>query len=214
MDKYQWHALARSEPGDAPRPLSGRELKALPPQGLAAYVEQLLDWLEPHYVSPTEHDAITAALHETVRRNSRSARGANLIAAVGGPYSAGKSQLVRRWALHLYREWTSDSGHGVDDLPEWTLSPGRTAGFSPVILINVSALTGRSQFDDLILDFLHIDVRGMTISRKTSRVVKAFRDHGVRLLVVDDANLLRTELKQGRETLDHIKYIKDRKSVV
>jgi hypothetical protein len=75
-----------------------------------------------------------------------------------------------------------------------------------VVWIDLPAAARINDFDVEILEFFGLSGAGPTRDL-THRAVRALHRHGTRLLIVDDAKLLKTDWKGGREVLDHVKSI-------
>ncbi len=76
----------------------------------------------------------------------------------------------------------------------------------PVVYLNLQSDTASKDLYAQVLAFLGHGT-GATRGVLASQAAAALRTHGVRLLVVDDAHMLRTHLKQGRATLDALKHL-------
>ncbi|MDN5876191.1 MAG: TniB family NTP-binding protein [Brevibacterium sp.] len=121
------------------------------------------------------------------------------------PFTAGKSTTVKAVARELYRDWMADFG---DERPRWN-PPGHAdveADRIPIIYVNLQSDTSSKDLYAQILTFMGHGA-SWTRSQLAINTSKAFSIHGVKLVILDDAHMLRTHLKQGQATLDAIKAI-------
>jgi hypothetical protein len=201
-----WHSYCVSPAAPEPTPLSLRQWKTLSQANRRSHTIQLRKWLAQFYIETPELRTITKALSKVVDGNRDAPPGAKDIALITGPFLAGKSTLTKRWARDRYIEWTSNSSRDARGRPVWHPDPGAEYDECPVVWINLQAGSQKTDFDSQLLTFFGLP--DMTPTRKmTDAAIGAARRHRVRIVVVDDVNLMKTDLKKGREVLDHIKHV-------
>ncbi|WP_233164964.1 ATP-binding protein [Mycobacterium sp. AT1] len=171
-----------------------------------AHVDQLRHWLEHLYVQTSELTAIGNAMTKVVRSNSESPPGSKDVVVLTGPNAVGKSTLMMRWGRDRYLEWTRTADHDGRGRPVVYPSLDCEADMCPVVWINLDASTKIKDFDVEILEFFGLPGEGL-MRHLSKRAVRATERHQTRILIVDDAHLLKTNWKGGRDVLDHIKHI-------
>lgn len=202
MDASQWHSLAMEGPApwpDVPRGLASDD---------AAERDAAIDNLEIDLaaaVLPYPPAAVVGAeLSRLIRINAARPAGSKTIAGVSAPFSAGKSTAITGWAFEQYREavkYVSNQAY-----PTWQPEPGVTARLVPVVYLSLLSSACVKELNAQILTFLGYPGEG--IARVTSaRVNTALRRHGVKLLIVDDAHMLRVSDRSSRQVLDYLKTI-------
>lgn len=207
MDSHLWHAQAIAPAPVRPTPLTPAQVSRLDDDQAQAYNDSVKGWLLRHIVSIPHLKQTLTRLSETVADNALLPPGAKNLLCIDGPNTVGKSTLARGWAQGKYRDWVASAPVGRDGFPE--LRPGgriRSAAFTPVIWINLLADADVAQLDRQILDFVGINSSGPARGLP-SLVVQAIADHGIKMLVVDDAHLLKTRRIKGRAVLDHLKHL-------
>lgn len=207
MDSHLWHTQATAPGPLRPTPLTPAQLGRLGNDQAQAYNDSVKGWLLRHVVSVPHLKQTLIRLGETVADNALLPPGAKNLLCVDGPNTVGKSTLARGWAQAKYRDWVATAPVGRDGFPE--LRPGGTiqsAAFTPVIWVNLPADADVAQLDRQILDFIGINTSGPARGLP-SLVVQAIADHGIMMLVVDDAHLLKTRRIKGRAVLDHLKHL-------
>jgi hypothetical protein len=206
MDSLLWHAFCTRVVPAEPAPLTLREYQALSPAERRAHIDQLERWLGQLYVHTAELETLAQRLSRIVHRNSQTLPGAKDIALITGPNLVGKSTFTKMWAKGRYAEWTADASIDIRGMPVWYPDAGTEYDLCPVIWINLQSAAQRSTLDAQILEFFGLPdaplARGMT-----SRVVRAVQRHRVWVVVVDDVQLMKTNLTKGREVLDHVKHL-------
>jgi hypothetical protein len=143
-------------------------------------------------------------------------RGARTILSLSAPYTAGKSTMIKRWAHRLHRTWLAewpvvdepDADEGA--LPRWHPQPGYVADVIPV---NYTTLLSDSRATDLyaqLFAFTKTDDDldpGGRVRMIVERAIQALALHGTRVVIIDDAHMLRTTSTTGRATLNAVKHL-------
>ena len=80
------------------------------------------------------------------------------------------------------------------------------ADLCPVAWIDLPAGAKIKDVDVKILEFYGLPGEGL-IRHLSERAIRAAARHRTRALIVDDAHLLKTDWKGGRDVLDHVKHI-------
>ena len=205
MDASDWHAFCRAPSPDPPA--LGRQTNVVQVRGEqrqrhAREVEQFL--VRCPAESPL-HERLKEGLRDEVATVELEPFGARTITAVTAPFTAGKSTTVKAVARELYRDWMADF---ADERPRWN-PPGHAdveADRIPIIYVNLQSDTSSKDLYAQILTFMGHGA-SWTRSQLAINTSKAFSIHGVKLVILDDAHMLRTHLKQGQATLDAIKAI-------
>lgn len=210
MDADIWHRYCMEEPPPEPEALSLKQFRRLPDRELAAHVEQLSSWMGHFYIQTEELLAIERSLTELVRKNSRKPIGAKDLLVLTGENTRGKSTLTQTWARQRYREWIKDYHLDCRGRPVFFPEPATEADYYPIVWCNVphegSYQSVVAAFDHGILDFFGLPAVG-SIRTLTKCVIKALKRHRVRVLVVDDTNILKMTPMASRAILNHIKNI-------
>lgn len=205
MDAHIWHAKARATL-PRPDPVDLDLLASLPAECHQGYLEPVLRWVGSLYLDVGAATTVAADMDAVIDTNSYSPPGAKTLIGLTAPNTAGKSTLVHRWAYSRYRGWLTETELACDDLPEWAPNRDMRADRIPVVWINLQSGAGRKEFNAQFLDFC--GYQGEGVLRATSeRVATAIARHDVRLVIVDDVHLLRTQHKDGQTVLDHLKFI-------
>ncbi|MFZ3393948.1 TniB family NTP-binding protein [Rhodococcus sp. 7Tela_A2] len=206
MNSTQWHRhCVAAEPAE-PVPLTKAQWLRLSGAEVEHHRDQLRQWIRNLHIDSSELAGIEATLTSVVEANSESPPGAKQLVAVTGPNALGKSTLVKRWARSRYRYWIRDASVELDFLPVWAPTPDVEADLCPVVWVNLQSSARIKEFDSQFLEFFGLPGEGVTRSL-TTRMIRAAERHGVKVLVVDDAHLLKTNWKGGRDVLDHVKHI-------
>ncbi|MFI2294954.1 TniB family NTP-binding protein [Isoptericola sp. NPDC019571] len=142
---------------------------------------------------------------DLVEDNAVSPPGAKDVIAVTAPFAVGKSTLVRTWAQDRYRDIIGDRIH-LSQLPTWNREPGVVADEVPVVWLDLEAASKVRAFNIQLLQYFGYPISG-AITDLTARIHRILDAHRVRLLVVDDANLLNLRHRDARDVLDHLKHI-------
>jgi hypothetical protein len=166
----------------------------------------LSSWVAHLYVETDELATINGVMTKTVKANAGSAPGAKPILALTGPNVVGKSTLMMRWARARYNEWTSGADHDDRGRPVVYPTDDSEADFNPVVWINLPAGAKIPDVNVEVLKFFTLPGEGVT-RYLSIRAMRAAARHRTRVCIVDDAHLLYTDWKGGRDVLDHIKHI-------
>lgn len=199
MDAVLWHRHANTLLPTAPPPAQAGG----PPS--PEYLQALTQHLRATHFAAVALDDVASALSATVEANAQRPPGSKQILALTAPNAAGKSTLTKRWARARYLDAIGDQAH-TPSLPSWSPRPGYTAHLVPVVYINLIAGSRIKEVNAQILTFLGYPGEGLT-RVTTTRVVHALGMHQVRLVVVDDAHLLKMNRVGGREVLDYLKFL-------
>lgn len=199
MDAVLWHRHANTLLPTAPPPAQAGG----PPS--PEYLQALTQHLRATHFAAVALDDVTSALSATVEANAQRPPGSKQILALTAPNAAGKSTLTKRWARARYLDAIGEQASSPG-LPSWSPRPGYTAHLVPVVYINLIAGSRIKEINAQILTFLGYPGEGLT-RVTTTRVVHALGMHQVRLVVVDDAHLLKMNRVGGREVLDYLKFL-------
>ena len=204
MDARMWHQQATTPPPTLPDPIAVEVFDDLPDAQQDTYW-QALTFALGTLVLPSilaEH----AALHLTriVERNQRRPPGAKWIGSVSAPFAIGKSTFVKAWAHGLYRHELGPAC--ADPRPTWSPEPGVTADWIPQVYITLRTASKIRDVLAALLLTMGYPSEGL-VRVTTTRVVHAFRQHGVRLLLIDDSHFLDVSNKDSRDMLDFLKYL-------
>lgn len=201
-----WHEYCSAELLEEPPALTVRQWKRLPGDVRAERIDHLRGWLECLYLPTTELTAMSAVMTAIVRSNAESPPGAKDVIALTGPNVIGKSTMMMQWGRDRYREWTRLADHDQYGQPIIHLTGDCEADLFPVAWINLPAGAKIADFDGEILKFFSLAGDGR-IRHLSQRAMRAATRHRTRVLIVDDAHLLKTDWKGGRDVLDHVKHI-------
>lgn len=201
-----WHEQACRKAPTEPTPVSALGWERLHEQGRQAHLHQLRGWMGSLWFETATMRTTMAGISRVVDDNRYTAPGAKRIAAISGPYAVGKSTMINRWAREQYRTWIGPEVLHTDVLPVWTPSVGVEADLVPIVRVNLQANARIKEFDAQVLQFLGLPAVGVARSM-TSRLTRAIARHGVRVVIVDDVHLLKTNWKGGRDVLDHLKHV-------
>lgn len=204
MDAGSWHHWCTLPEAETPETWKPHQLVAVTDDERRVYANRVYAYLRNHPVESPVHTRAVTALSDAAEDVYAEPLGARTMLALTAPFSAGKSTLVKTWAAEKYRIWC---GQQVSETrPRW-FPPSMSdveADLVPVIYLNLQSDTKSKDLYVQILQYLGRPVSG-NIGTLAMEVAKAFSVHGVRLVVIDDAHMLRTHLTQGRATLDAIK---------
>ncbi len=205
MDAHLWHRQAPRNPPLLPEPLSKSELAHLTEDARHKYARRVREGLRRQPLSSPIHDAVAEQMTAALQSAGLDPPGARTILSLSAPYAAGKSTMIKRWAHGLHRSWLAEGDH-QKDLPRWSPSPGILADVIPV---NYMTLLADSRGTDLyaqLLSFANADAGG-AVRTIVQRAVNSMRRHGTRLVIIDDAHMLRTASVTGRATLNAVKHL-------
>lgn len=205
MEAELWHAHARFTPQAPPR-LSAADLDAMSPHEIDRRADEIGRWIGHLHLEHALMIEVSRAMTAVVAQNATTPPGAKTILGVTAPNTAGKSTLVRRWALERYRAHLSPDQLDSPDLPAWRPTRNIAADLVPVVWMNLQAGAGRKEFNAQLLHFLGHRSDGY-LRATNERVAVTIARQGVKMVVVDDVHLLRTQHRDGQTVLDHLKYI-------
>jgi hypothetical protein len=206
VDARMWHDYCHAVIPEEPPILTVAQWKRLPDDARAEQIGQLRRWLEHLYLQTDDLTAIRDAMTAIVRSNAESPPGAKYVIALTGPNVVGKSTLMMRWARDRYNEWTRMAAHDQYGRPVVYLSEDCEADLCPVAWINLPAGAKIGDVNGKVLEFFSLPGEGI-IRHLSARAMRATARHRTRALIVDDAHLLKTDWKGGRDVLDHVKHI-------
>ncbi|HPK91098.1 MAG TPA: TniB family NTP-binding protein, partial [Dermatophilaceae bacterium] len=147
------------------------------------------------------------AAHQLTRlldRNRLRPPGAKAIGSVSASFAVGKSTFVKDWAQAGYRDLLGPAC--IDPRPTWNPEPGVTADWIPQVYITLRAASKIRDVLATLLLTMGYPSEGL-VRVTTTRVIHAFRQHGVRLLIIDDSHFLDVSNKDSRDMLDFLKYL-------
>lgn len=203
----RWHLEAIRPAPAEPDPVTARQWQMMTETEHSRHVGALRQWLGYRHVPTAATASAAQALDRVVADNhDHTMPGAKRIFALSGPNTVGKSTMVNRGARQRYRDWIGPQAAARSDVPAIHPAPGVTANHVPVVRINLHSGAKIKEFDSQVLSFLGYPTDGV-IRSMTDRLVKAAGIHQVRVLIVDDVHLLKTNWKGGRDVLDHLKHI-------
>ncbi|MFL0579534.1 TniB family NTP-binding protein [Dietzia sp. 179-F 9C3 NHS] len=164
-------------------------------------------WYRWNFLMTSDRESISAQLSEVVTANFDSPPGAKTFASITGPNGTGKSSLVRKWAKDRYLQWTADyATSGPDETPVWFPDAQTECDVVPVCWVNLPSAARVKDLNAVVLEFLELPGEGVA-RLQTGRMLRACERHRVRLLIIDDAHLLKSGQRIGREVLDHVKVL-------
>lgn len=204
MDAQDWHRQATQPPVTWPDPVGFDRLDRMPSGEARAYTESLTDALMGALVSADEGAAAAQRLEQVVRTNRMRPPGAMQMAALSAPFTAGKSTLIKLWALGVYRALVANQL--ATNRPTWSPEPGVSADLRPVVYVTLRASSTVKDVNAQLLLFLGYPPEGLARTT-TTRVLHALKMHGVRLVIIDDAHMLRATNALGRQVLDYVKFL-------
>ncbi len=204
MDARIWHEQATTAPPVMRPPLPHAQLRALSAKERGRYLRRVEQSFE-RLVLPRAHtEPVQAGMDRVLRKNARQAPGAKRMIMLDAPFATGKSTMIKSWAQGLHRRWLGDQL--TCERPTWRPEPGVTADLVPVVYATLRSASKVKEVNAQILAFLRYPTEGLT-RVTTTKVVSALFTHGVRLLIIDDAHMLKTTSIIGRETLDYLKFL-------
>jgi hypothetical protein len=204
VDARIWHEQATTAPPVMRPPLPHAQLRALSAKERGRYLRRVEQSFE-RLVLPRAHtEPVQAGMDRVLRKNARQAPGAKRMIMLDAPFATGKSTMIKSWAQGLHRRWLGDQL--TCERPTWRPEPGVTADLVPVVYATLRSASKVKEVNAQILAFLRYPTEGLT-RVTTTKVVSALFTHGVRLLIIDDAHMLKTTSIIGRETLDYLKFL-------
>ena len=111
---------------------------------------------------------------------------------------------LKQWGFGVHRGVLGDQVN--ESRPTWTPKPGMIADWVPVVFVTLMASSSIKEINALILLYLGYPPEGLARTT-TTRVLHALRMHGVQVVILDDAHMLRSTNAKGREVLDYIKFL-------
>lgn len=204
MDAHDWHRQATTPAPEWPDPLSIAEYEGLPRTSRDEYFHRLSVAMNATIVVSKPMEAVKAHLDDIVKTNHLRPPGAMPMVAVTAPFSAGKSTLLKQWGFGVHRGVLGDQVN--EARPTWSPRPGVIADWVPVVYVTLMASSSIKEINALILFYLGYPPEGLARTT-TTRVLHALRMHGVQVVILDDAHMLRSTNAQGRAVLDYIKFL-------
>ena len=204
MDFALWHEQATAASMPAPDAIAHEQLRKISEADRSRYADQLrVAWRSQPIASPF-HDEVAARMTVALESALLDPAGARTVLSLSAPYTAGKSTMVKRWAQRLYLDWTGATR--TTGRPRGLAAPGMSVDLIPVCYIT---LTSESRGNDVYAQLLHFARHATSRNRAELplRAVEVIRDHQVRLVILDDAHMLRTSSATGRATLNAIKHL-------
>lgn len=203
MDAEMWHHQATAAMVVAAQPSTAADLDAMTPIGRSTYADAVRAALRAQRVSSPVHNATATAIDRALESALLEPPGARTILALSAPYTAGKSTLIKSWAQDRYRTWAKATR---STRPRWTPTPGVTADLVPVCYLTLLSESRSKDLYTQILSFVGYPASGVERTLAL-RAVKALQTHGVRLVILDDAHMLRATSVTGRATLNAVKHL-------
>ena len=204
MDAHDWHRQATAPSPAWPDPVSIAEYDGWSRAARDDYFRRLRVAMNARVVVSKPMEAVKAHLDDIVETNRLRPSGAMPMVAVTAPYSAGKSTLLKHWGFGVYR---CVLGAQVNEQrPTWSPKPAMIADWVPVVYVTLMASSSIKEINALILLYLGYPPEGLARTT-TTRVLHALRMHGVQVVILDDAHMLRSTNAQGRAVLDYIKFL-------
>lgn len=203
MDADLWHRQAVAAPIDLPAPVETAVLAALSVVERRKYADEVRAALRARPLPSRVHQRAARALDAALESALLEPSGARTILALSAPFAAGKSTLVKQWAQERYRSWSRTRSAEV---PRWRPVAGVLADHIPVCYLTLLSESRSKDLYSQILTFLGHPASGVERTLAL-RAVAAMRTHGVRLLILDDAHMLRTSSVTGRATLNAVKHL-------
>ncbi|CAM3539441.1 TniB family NTP-binding protein [Isoptericola cucumis] len=205
MTARLWHDQARAKPLIAPPVKAITQLRAMSDSSRTRYLQHRRRWMRSlRFETPAIVQARTT-LTDLVEDNAVSTPAAKDVIAVSAPFAVGKSTLVRTWAQDQYRQIIGDRLHH-SQMPTWHREVGIVADEIPVVWLDLGAASKVRAFNIQLLQYFGYPISG-AIHDLTARIHRILDAHRVRLLVVDDTNLLNLRHQDARDVLDHLKHV-------
>jgi TniB protein len=206
VDSRRWHDWCTCAAPVEPPPLTVTQWNALDHVARISHIDQLRRWLHQCYFATAQFDDVAAGLNTIVDRNAQTSPGAKEIPVITGPNTIGKSAFMKHWARQRYLEWTASADVGAAGRPVWYPTPDVECDFCPVVFINLQDNAQKKALDSEVLGYLGLP-SASTAHDTTRSAMKAVVRHRVRVVVIDDVNLLKTQWAGARQVLDHIKFL-------
>lgn len=204
MDAAAWHLQAMTPPPALPDRLTSGVLAAMGETARAGYANSFRTSMRGRPITSPIHETVTEQMNAALDSVFLEPPGARTILALSAPFSAGKSTMIKGWAQGLHRSWLA--GSDPDELPRWTPTPGISADTVPVSYLTLLSDSRGTDLYAQLLGFANHDAAG-SVRTVVQRAVLAMKSHGTRLVVIDDAHMLRTTSVTGRATLNALKHL-------
>lgn len=204
MDARLWHQQATTPPAALPAAMPVDVFDDLPEADQDEYWDTLRSALTTVVLPSVRARRAASSLTRLVERNRLRPPGAKAIGSVSAPFAVGKSTFVKDWAQAAYRDLLGPAC--TDPRPTWNPDPGVTADWIPHVYITLRAASKIRDVLAALLLTMGYPSEGL-VRVTTTRVIHAFRQHGVRLLLIDDAHFLDVSNKDSRDMLDFLKYL-------
>jgi|GEM_PF-401246 len=204
MNSHDWHHQALTTQLRALTPVTAREFERLTQLDQDEHWTALNRWMAAQPIDCPRVRQTSTRMQAEVLRNEYAPRGAKTIIGLSAANGVGKSTLIKRLAHQLYRETVPSTDPTI--LPTRTVGTGATVDWIPQVYITLRAASRIQEVNTALLSFLGYPTIGQTRAT-TTRVVEAIRTHGVQLLILDDAHMLKTNQADGRDVLDYLKYL-------
>ncbi len=204
MDARLWHQQATTPARALPTPVTVEAFDDMSQDSQDTYWEHLTSAMAGLVLPSVLAQDAAAQLTRLVHRNQLRPPGAKAIGSVSAPFAVGKSTFVKDWAQAAYRDLLGPALS--DPRPTWNPEPGVTADWIPQVYITLRAASKIRDVLATLLLTMGYPSEGL-VRVTTTRVVHAFRQHGVRLLLIDDCHFLDVSNKASRDMLDFLKYL-------
>ncbi|MBB4736205.1 GTPase SAR1 family protein [Micrococcus cohnii] len=204
MNSHDWHHQAVTSQPSGLKPITVRKFERLNQQEQNEHWTALNRWMAAQPIDCPRVRQTSTRMQAEVLRNEYAPRGAKTIIGLSAANGVGKSTLIKRLAHQLYRETVPTTDPGI--LPTRTVGTGATVDWIPQVYITLRAASRIQEVNTALLSFLGYPTIGQTRAT-TTRVVEAIRTHGVQLLILDDAHMLKTSQADARDVLDYLKFL-------
>jgi hypothetical protein len=199
-----WHQQATTPERALPRPMPAAELSNVSSTSRQLHASVVRAALRERTVRSSIHERAAEQMTRDLESAFLEPAGARTVLSLSAPYTAGKTTQVKRWSQALYRQWADV---GLDSpLPTWKPRPTVDADLIPVCYLTLLSAARRKDLYSQILSFMGYPSDGVQRAL-ADRTVLALANHRTRLVILDDAHMLKTSNQIGRETLDAIKHI-------
>ena len=204
MDARLWHQQATAPLRPMPTPIPVETFDAMSEAAQDEYWDQLAAAMTGVVLPSVLAQRAAHHLTRLVDRNRLRPPGAKAIGSVSASFAVGKSTFVKDWAQAAYRDLLGPAC--ADPRPTWNPEPGITADWIPHLYITLRAASKIRDVLAALLLTMGYPSEGL-VRVTTTRVIHAFRQHGVRLLLIDDSHFLDVSNKDSRDMLDFLKYL-------
>lgn len=204
MDSRSWHQQATTDRRGLPTPIPVETFDVMTESAQDAYWDDLTAGMGGLVLPSLVAQGAAAQLTRLVERNQLRPPGAKAIGSVSAPFASGKSTFVKDWGQAGYRDLLGPACS--DPRPTWNPDTGVTADWIPYVYITLRAASRIRDVLASLLLTMGYPSEGL-VRVTTTRVDHAFRQHGVRLLLIDDSHFLDVSNKDARDMLDFLKYL-------